>query len=77
MLALLPGACASGDVVLTHSLVLHLHELLAKVPGLLQSALASGLVESVCKALRSLALARVGETDVVGQDSRDIVFQVF
>ncbi len=76
VLALLPGACASGDVALAHLLVLHVHELLAKVPGLLRTVLSAGLLESVCKSLRALANADVVCTDIQGQDSRDIIFQV-
>ncbi len=76
VLAVLPGACASGDVALAHMLVLHLHELLAKVPGLLHHLLSVGLQEAICKSLRSLATADYRSTDIVGQDSREIVEQV-
>ena len=73
VLALLPKSVR--NVALAHSLILHVHELCAKVSGLLRNYKSIGLFESLCKTLH--ALAHVEDhwtTDVFGHDSREILF---
>ena len=72
VLALLPKSVE--NVALAHSLILHVHELCAKVAGLLRNYKSVGLFESLCKTLHSLAHLEHDWTDVAGQDSREILF---
>ena len=72
LLALLPKSL--NDVALAHSLIVHLHELCAKVPGLLRNHKSIGLLEALCKTLAALAHLNKQTTDVCGQDSREILF---
>ena len=62
------------NISLAHSLILHVHELCAKVSGLLRNYKSIGLFESLCKTLHALANADNRLTDVFGQDSREILF---
>ena len=62
------------DVALAHSLILHIHELCAKVAGLLRNYKSVGLFEALCKTLASLAHINSQTTDICGQDSREILF---
>ena len=61
-------------MALAHSLILHVHELCAKVSGLLRNYKSIGLFESLCKTLQALARVDNRWTDVFGQDSREILF---
>ena len=72
LLALLPNSVA--DVAVAHGLILHVHELCSKIPGVLLNYGPLGLFEAICKTLASLAETDGFYTDVCGQDSRDIVF---
>ncbi len=62
------------NISLAHGLILHVHELCAKVSGLLRNYKSIGLFESLCKTLHALAQADNRLTDVFGQDSREILF---
>ena len=72
LLSLLPNSVA--DVTVAHGLILHVHELCSKIPGVLQNYDNLGLFEAICKTFGSLAETDGFYTDVCGQDSRDIVF---
>ena len=72
LLALMPNSL--NDTALAHSLVMHIHELCAKVSGLLRNYKSIGLFEALCKTLASLAHLSSQTTDVCGQDSREILF---
>ncbi len=67
ILALLPKSV--DNVALAHSLILHVHELCAKVAGLLRNYKSVGLFESLCKTLHSLAHMDNCWTDIAGQVS--------
>ena len=75
LLALLPNSL--DDVALAHALILHIHELCAKVPGLLRNYNSVGLFEALCKTLSVLGHLKQQTTDVCGQDTREILFQVW
>ena len=73
LLALLPSSI--DNVALAHNLIIHLHELCSKVPGVLGHLWSWGLPEILCKTIAKLTQGEKCVTDVVGQDSRDILFQ--
>ena len=71
LLSLMPNSVA--DVAVAHGLILHIHELCSKIPGVLHNYDHLGLFEAICKTLASLAMTDGFFSDL-GQDSRDIVF---
>ena len=62
------------DVALAHGIIVHVHELCAKVPGLLRNHKSVALFEALCKTLASLSHVQKQGTDICGQDSREILF---
>ena len=73
LLALMPNSL--NEVALAHALIMHVHELCAKVQGLLRNYNSVGLFEALCKTFGALAHLKNQTTDVCGQDSREILFQ--
>ena len=73
VLALLPKSIK--NVALAHNLILHIHELCAKVSGLLRNYKSLGLFESLCKTLHTLAHVENHWTDIASHDSREILFE--
>ncbi len=78
LLSLLPSVTSAGlkHVSISHALIVHLHDLLAKVPGLLIKEYESlGIFESLCKTLEALVTSKKAKwTTDIGQDGREILF---
>ncbi len=70
LLAVLPRCM--HDAALAHSLIIHIHELFAKVPGLLVGCCSLGLCEVICKAITALATSEELKRN---EDSKETITQ--
>ena len=78
LLALLPVLAAAGSqhVATTHNLIVHVHDIIARVPNVLKTDYeVVFLFESLCNTLDALLTgpSKLWTMDVVGQDGRDIL----
>ena len=78
LLAMLPVLAAAGSqhVATTHNLVIHVHDIIARVPNVLKTDYETVfLFESLCNTLDALlnGSSKLWTMDVVGQDGRDIL----
>ena len=80
LLALLPVLASAGNqhVATSHCLIVHVHDIIARVPNLLKNEHESlFLFEMLCKVLDALfcSLPELWTTDIHGQDGRDLLVE--
>ncbi len=77
-LSLIPSVVAGGiqHVAVAHALIVRLHDILAKVPGVLTKDYESlGIFETLCRTLECLVTSKKARwTTDIGQDGREILF---
>ena len=79
LLALLPPLAASGNVhlAITHSLIVHLHDITTRVQNFVKEGQEKfGLFEVLCRTLENLVISpKAFWTSDLGQDGRDILYE--